>query len=706
MTAFRRKSIDPSRSAQDSVVTHGAPRRLKLVQIVRCGWLLLALFAGLIPIAAAAPDASTEPDSNPASADTATQVPAEALGQEEALRAQSPQARFDAAKAALARGDRATYALLAEGLAAHPLYLELQGEELERRLWQAEADDVNRFITRYRGTVAGERVRRIWLQRLAREQRWSEYLDAYLDTGSTTHLCWHRLALLALDRQHEAFAGLAKLYLTGRSLPSACDPLFMAWSQAGGLKTALVWQRAQLALARDNVGVAAYQGRYLPSTEQPWLELLVAVHRRPERLLEAPITAAEVPASGRRQQILIHGVERLAQSSVQQAILLRESIDAAEALPTALAERADSAIGQALLDGDDDTGLEYLDRLEPRADNVELQLERLQAALRLRAWRRLADWAAGLPPSEDGLARWRYWRGKALMMVGTSRADRIAAAHAFASAATERTLWGFASAELIGRPLALEHKPVPARPDAIDRLLASEAASRVRTLSELGRWSDVRREWRELTQALAYPDKLVAAAAAAKLGLTNLSILTLARAAYWDDLELRFPLDYQERVQLAAAEHELPVDWIYAVIRQESAFDPGVSSHAGAVGLMQLMPATAREVAGKLGLGEPERLELVDPSLNIALGSAYIAEMQWRFDGHPLVATAAYNAGPGAVGRWLPDEPMPGDLWLTSIPYAETRQYARRVLTYRVIYRHRLGLPPLRVGALLRPVVR
>jgi soluble lytic murein transglycosylase len=316
----------------------------------------------------------------------------------------------------------------------------------------------------------------------------------------------------------------------------------------------------------------------------------------------------------------------------------------------------------------------------------------------------LAEWAEALLPSADSLGEWRYWQGQALMRIATTPQQRMAAAHAFASAAEERTLWGFASAELVGRKPALEHRPVPADPDAVEALLESETARRIRALSQIGRQADVGREWREMTRAMQRPDRLAAAVAAAELGLTNEAILTLARAAYWDDMELRFPLAHRPLVEAEAALHALPVDWLYAVIRQESAFDQDIASHAGAIGLMQLMPATAREVAAKTGREPPARLELIDPALNIALGSAYLAEMQRRFAGHSLVASAAYNAGPNAVRRWLPEQPVAGDLWLTEIPYAETRTYVRRVLTYRIIYRHRLGLPPLRVGALLRRV--
>ncbi len=139
------------------------------------------------------------------------------------------------------------------------------------------------------------------------------------------------------------------------------------------------------------------------------------------------------------------------------------------------------------------------------------------------------------------------------------------------------------------------------------------------------------------------------------------------------------------------------------MLRQESVFNASVASAAGALGLMQLMPATARQVAAELGLPAPAPTAILDPGLNIRLGATYLAQMNERF-GHAALATAAYNAGPQRVARWLPARATPADLWIAAIPFEETRGYVERVLAYRVIYRARLGLGPERLSDLLPPV--
>jgi soluble lytic murein transglycosylase len=233
------------------------------------------------------------------------------------------------------------------------------------------------------------------------------------------------------------------------------------------------------------------------------------------------------------------------------------------------------------------------------------------------------------------------------------------------------------------------------------------ALARIRELRRLGRETDMRREWRTLTRDLDKPDLMAAALVADGLGWHDQAIFTLARTGYWDDLRLRFPLAYEDLAGEQAWQTGVEEDWIMAVIRQESVFAPHAASPVGALGLMQLMPATARELAQDPDLDldrrPPGQSDLLNPVPNIALGSAYLARMRDRF-GHAVLATAAYNAGPNRVARWLPEVCTESDLWIAAIPYDETRGYVERVLAYRVIYGARLGLAPVRISDLLPPV--
>jgi len=172
------------------------------------------------------------------------------------------------------------------------------------------------------------------------------------------------------------------------------------------------------------------------------------------------------------------------------------------------------------------------------------------------------------------------------------------------------------------------------------------------------------------------------------------AIRTLSAAGYWDELELRFPLAWRQELQQTALEHKLHPSWVFAIARQESAFRQDARSSVGALGLMQLMPATARETARRFGIGLKNDQEILLVRTNVALGSAYLTQLQAQFNGNRVLTFAAYNAGPSRVRRWLQDAGhLPWDIWVESIPFDETRQYVQNVLTYAVIYGHRLDMP-------------
>lgn len=603
---------------------------------------------------------------------------------------------FIAAEQALAAADRDTFEELAARLSSYPLHPYLHLADLMGRLDTASEQEVLVFIERYRGTAPGERLRLNWLKHLARERRWQDYVDAYVDNDSETRECLYRRGLYRTGRANAAFDGLDALYLTGSSLPDACDPLFSAWSESGRLSADLVWQRIDLALERGNTGVARFQRRYLPTDQQPWAEQLLLHPATPTELANLLLP----DDTQQRVAVVLRGIARLARRDPRAAAEFQRQLQDQVQLPEFARDRINAAIGQALARQGDAAGLVYLRRIQARDDNIELQHQRLRAALRLTAWADLAYWVDALPSTADEDGEWHYWLARALARQG----DMVGAAHAFADASKARSFWGFRAAELIGRPPALAHRPAPVDAEWLDVLLTSDTTARIRELQFLGRDVDVKREWRELTRDMTRPELVTAAALGARLGLVTESIFTLARSDYWDDLDLRFPLLHRDLIVSTAKAQGLPADWVYAVIRQESAFDAGIASHAGAVGLMQLMPATAAEVARDAGLEAPSTSALTDPRLNLELGSRYLAAMRRRFGGDALLATAAYNAGPNAVRRWLPVQPMAADLWMSEIPYRETRDYVRRVLTYRVIYADKLGREGFRLGGLLRPV--
>ncbi|MDA0979172.1 MAG: lytic transglycosylase domain-containing protein, partial [Proteobacteria bacterium] len=160
-------------------------------------------------------------------------------------------------------------------------------------------------------------------------------------------------------------------------------------------------------------------------------------------------------------------------------------------------------------------------------------------------------------------------------------------------------------------------------------------------------------------------------------------------AEHWNQLDFRFPVAYRDNFLAHAQRANIPVPWSMAIARQESAFMPDARSGAGALGLMQLLPSTAQLVARGIGVSYSDNTRLWEPDLNIKLGSHYLGSMLRRFNNNRILASAAYNAGPGRVDRWL-DPTIPFDVWIEVIPFSETRGYVQNILMFSTIYSRQL----------------
>ena len=266
-----------------------------------------------------------------------------------------------------------------------------------------------------------------------------------------------------------------------------------------------------------------------------------------------------------------------------------------------------------------------------------------------------------------------------------------AASTEFETLANERSYYGFLAADELGMPYALA--PTELQPDEakIRTLAARPDVVRARELFFVGLEGRGRSEWDSLLGLLSDDQKLQAAILANRWGWHSRAIATAASIGEYDDLAIRYPLPYQQSFEEYSSIASIPSTWAYGIARSESLFMRDVRSHAGAIGLMQLMPATGRDVAKKINLPYSGLPTLVDPVSNIHLGTTYLSEMVKRYDGNPVPATAAYNAGPRRVDAWLPqDGAIDARIWIENIPFNETRKYVKRVLAAQTIFHWRM----------------
>lgn len=573
-------------------------------------------------------------------------------------------------------------------LRAYPLYPYLRYQDLVRRLPELPADEVREFLRGQTDSPLAARLRGAWLRQLVVVRRWNDYLRDFTPTRDAELDCWQRQALLATGQDDAALRDFAALWLRDAALPTACDPVIAAWRTRGEPTPERLWQRFALAMEGNHPKLARTLRATMPATDQGLADAWLSIAETPSLVLEP---GRLDPNDPRAAPILSDGLERWGQ---------RNALDAAAALDTlkqrtpALAPRLAEVERRLALWLASDYHPSALARLAALPDEVvdrDVAEWRVRIGLRQGDWNAVLGWLDRLPAPERDSPRWRYWRGRALEMLG--RAED--AKPVYRLIADQRDYHGFLAADRLGLPYAIASTPLAIPATELDALLArSPGLQRARELYILGREPDADAEWRQALRALDRPALRQAALLAQRWEWHGQAIATIARAEHWDDLELRFPLAYRDGVIHQARAGALDPAWVYAIIRQESGFRPSARSPVGAVGLMQIMPATGRQIAGELRDGAADDPPLLQPDTNIRYGVHYLRRMLDRLQDNPVLATAAYNAGPNKVARWLPTSAaVPADVWAETIPYRETRAYVQRVMEYAAIYQRRLDAP-------------
>jgi soluble lytic murein transglycosylase len=610
---------------------------------------------------------------------------------------QQERERFLAAEKALKGGLLAQYRELKASLKDYPLHPYLEFQELKQNLAKVDHSRVDDFLKTHADTPLAGRLRYSWLNQLAKRQEWAEYVRYYQPEKSPRRRCLYLRALIETGRSRTAWKGTESLWLSGRSRPDECDPVFDAWREAGGLKPELVWQRIDLAMAAGQTRLARYLGRFLPADDQAWVNRWLKIHGQPRGIREPSGFSREHPY---REAILLHGLKQLARSDVDRAWDVWKKLAVDYPFDPEQRYQAERALALAMIRSNHPSLLPRLDQVTPQNGDTRLQEARIRAALARQEWDYVEKWIGILPETRRKTERWRYWYARALEAEGKMKqADAV-----YHELAEERSYFGFLAADRVGLAYRLNDNPLEITTQQTTALARKPGVRRAEELFALGRFIDARREWRYATRNLNDAGLQTAAKLAQHWGWNDQAIFTLARARYWDDLNLRFPLEHRKTIDRESEKRQMDNAWIFAVVRQESAFASDAISPAGAMGLMQLMPRTAKSIARRIKRRSPGRRALLTPETNIELGTAYLQRVFKQLDDHPVLATAAYNAGPHRVRKWLPDEVLPADLWVEGIPFRETRTYTQRVLAYSIIYDQRLGRPGSHLQQRMSPI--
>jgi soluble lytic murein transglycosylase len=260
---------------------------------------------------------------------------------------------------------------------------------------------------------------------------------------------------------------------------------------------------------------------------------------------------------------------------------------------------------------------------------------------------------------------------------------------AMTTVAKKRHYYGFLAASLLELPIALEDRPLSITAAEKKAALTHAAGQRAFELFHIKRYHQARLEWNYWLSTLDKRQKLVAATLANQIGWYDRAIFALSQEGYLDDVDLRFPMGFDQQIKQHASKYSISPAWAFAVTRRESSFMSDANSPAGARGLMQVMPNTAKQLMRKKDL---PKSYLFNSANNINLGTMYLRRLLDKHQGNQILATAAYNAGPYRVKKWVEGEKaIPADVWIENIPFKETRNYVKSVLAYQQIYHLKSG---------------
>ena len=591
--------------------------------------------------------------------------------------------QYRAAKAALERGDPQPFFRARSLLADYPLYPYLELAELRRRLPAMPQAEVEDFLERHGSALPAARLRAAWLPLLAAHERWQEFLSHYVeDPANTERRCNHAWALLRTGATVEADRRTAQIWATPRSLPKACDRLLQSWSTRGNPAPALAWQRFHAAMGAGQTGLARYLTRFLDAPARADAELFLRVAEDPA-LVQQPARFAG--GNPRHAGIVAFGLSRLAARDAHAARLAFEQYARGGQIAPAALGSAAPRIANALAAVSGRTAMRWIMGLDARMRDDALGEDAVRHALRGEGWDDVLATLDLLPAPLAATERWQYWAARSRDAV-TAGGD--GAQTTYAQLGATRSYYGFLAAERIGRSYAMQHEPLPVADEQLRAVERDPGIRRAREFQLVGDALESRREWLHTIGLMNQPERLAAARIASGWGWHQLAIATLIAAGERNALEMRFPVLYAQDFERAARQQRLEQNWLYAIARQESALNATVRSPAGALGLMQVMPATAELTARKAGIPYRGSADLLDPSTNVVIGSHYMRTMLDQFQQNRILAAAAYNAGPGRVKQWLQRLPptLEHDRFVEAIPFRETRQYVQNVLSFAVIY--------------------
>ncbi|MBV8618889.1 MAG: lytic transglycosylase domain-containing protein [Curvibacter sp.] len=560
--------------------------------------------------------------------------------------------------------------------------------ELKARLDEAAPEEVDDFLARYAGTYQEDRLRGDWLHLLGQRRDWDAFSTQY------------PLFRMNDDRELRCYA-LWIDQVKGQALPTAADELRRSWyaqrdaddgcTQAAArlyagrqLSAADIWRKARLA-TEANRGRAARDAVEIVAPEA--LPALVQMADSPAKYL----TRHGSGAGAVRKELVVLALIRAALGNPDGAAQLFETRWGAE-LPAEARNWVMGVIGKQAAMKLDPDALGYFAKVRRDADLTDDMLGwKVRAALRAGQWELVPAAIRAMSPEARNDPAWIYWNAKAGLALARGESARTEALQALQGLAGPRGFYEQLALDELGQKTLAPPRPAPLTPEERAQALNNPGLARALYAIQIGLRPEGVREWNYATNlhtagGMGERDLLAAADLACQREVWDRCINTSERTRSQADFDQRYPMPFHDLVLRRSREIGLDPAYVYGLMRQESRFVMDARSGVGASGLMQVMPATARWTAKKIGFTGFSPEMLADRDTNVQIGTAYLKLVLDNFSGSMALAAAAYNAGPGRPRTWRIGPVLDTAIWAENIPFSETRDYVKKVLANTNVY--------------------
>ena len=581
---------------------------------------------------------------------------------------------------------------LLKQLKNYSLYPYAAVQFFQNNIKKVSPQSVSEFVKKYDDFPLTSSLTQAYLNELSNRQDWDAIVSFPKDNSITAN-CQYQYAKLQKNDDKSVLDNVESIWLTGKELPSACDPLLDAWSKSGKLTSDLILLRVELVLENNNVKLARYLTNLLDDNYKTTKNHLLAVFDNPRKIKEF---SKNIKTSSFTKKIVLASYPRLIKADKNFASTLLPQLIKQQNLTNEEQNRLKSRLANSYFSDSVTTEQsKWRDNYLTKSHDTALVEKRIRMAIDANNDKDIEHWIKQLTPEDQLKEEWQYWHARVLLnSKKTNEAKNI-----LKTLTNKRGFYGMVSAQTLNQPYSINNLSKKMPTAEISSLKTKYDQQpfviRIKELRFQGMLAESKQEWRYILKKQAQDNEyLDLAKYAYHNGWGDLSIQATISGKLWDNWTERLPIMYQKLYNEALQDKAIPLSYALAITRQESAFDTTIQSPVGASGLMQLMPATAKETAKKVtNISYNSPNQLFEPATNVYLGTYFLNSVYLQNDSNRILSSAAYNAGPNRVKKWLNNSngKLDAVAFIESIPFNETRNYVKSVLVYDYIYQHILG---------------